>query len=92
MSIRAFLYSRRAEGAGAQTQRPSAILFADNDPDTSTLPIRQTSNEAKHSLSSANNLHEAARVTARPASSECEEGNKALGGQEVVQNILFIDL
>lgn len=92
MSIRAFLYSRRSEEASAQTQWPSAILLIDNDPDKDTLPISQTSNKAKHSLSSANNLHTAARVMDRPASSECREGNKARGGQEVVESILFIDL
>lgn len=92
MSIRVFLYSKRAEDASEQTQWPSAILLVDNDPDAGTLPITQTSNKAKHSLSSANNLSAEARVMDRPASCECEEGNKALGGQEVVRNILFIDL
>lgn len=92
MSIRAFLYSRRAEKASAQTQRPSAIPLDDNDPDKATLPINQTSNKTNHSLSSANNLHVAERVTNRPASSECEDRNKALGRQEVVESILFIDL
>lgn len=93
MSIRAFLYSRRAEEGSEQTQWPSAILPIDNDPDKDTLAISQTSNKAKHSLSSANNLCAAARVMDKPAaSSECEEGNKALDGQEVAESIPFIDL
>lgn len=93
MSIRAFLYSRRAEEGSVQTQWPSAILPIDNDPDKDTLAISQTSNKAKHSLSSANNLCGAARVMDKPAaSSECEQGNKALDGQEVAESILFIDL
>ena len=93
MSIRAFLYSRRAEEGSEQTQWPSAILPIDNDPDKDTLAISQTSNKAKHSLSSANNLCAAARVMDKPAaSSECKEGNKALDGQEVAESILFIDL
>lgn len=92
MSIRAFLYSRRTEKASKQTQWPSAILLLDNDPDTGALPVSQTSNKAKHSLSSTNNLHTAAGVMDRPASPECEKGNKALGGQEMEESILFIDL
>jgi len=91
MSIRVSLSSRRAEEGSAQTRWPSAILLVDNDPDKDTLPINQTPNKAKHSLSSVNNLT-AARVMTRSASYECEEGNKALGGQEVVESILFIDL
>ena len=62
MSIRAFLYSRRAEEASAQTQWPSAILLVDNDPDTGTPPISQTSNKARHTLSFSNNIHTAARA------------------------------
>lgn len=79
MSIRAFLYSRKAVEGSAQTQWPPAILLVDNDPDTGTgtLPISQTSNKAKHSLSSTNNLHAAVRVMDRPASSEYTPGNKA---------------
>lgn len=82
----------RAEEASEQTQWPSAILLLDNDPDKDTLPISQTSNKVKHSLSSFNNLNTAARVMDRLASSDYEEGNKALGRQEVGENIPFIDL
>lgn len=78
MPIRAFLYSRRAEGASEQAQWPSAILLIDNDPDKDTLPISQTSNKVKHSLSSFNNIHTAARVMDRPPASECEEGETKL--------------
>lgn len=91
MSIRAFLYSRKADRTSAQTQWPSAILLIDNDPDRSRLPVCQTPNKAIHCVSSANNLHTAAGVTSRPASSECETVNKAPSRQEAAESILCID-
>lgn len=91
MSIRAFLYSRRAEAASEQTRWPSAILLVDNGPDKDTLAISQTSNKTKHSLSFLNNHHTAARVMDRPASSECG-GQQSSGQTGNMESILFINL